>query len=221
MAAPLHRHTSAWSSRQALSTGVQPAETSTHLESAWRQALCTGVPPPETSTHIESASALHSSVEPQACSISRSFVAAPLQRHTHLQVHKCVAVSTLHRSATARDEHAPWVRLRLAPWSSRTLARSFGASSWRLRCKGTFACTCTSAWQQALCTGVPPPETSTHIESASALHRGVELQAWSTSRSFVVAAPLQRHTHLQVHKCVVLAASTLHRSATATDEHAP
>ena len=45
---------------------------------AWRQALSTGVRAAETSTHLESASAsLPRTVEhPQACSISRSLMAA-------------------------------------------------------------------------------------------------------------------------------------------------
>ena len=38
------------------------------------------------------------------------------------------AAATLHSSAKGRDEHAPWVRLHLAPWNSRKLAPLVGAS---------------------------------------------------------------------------------------------
>ena len=69
--------------------------------------------------------------QPQACSISRRtfMMAAPLQRQTPAGSLIVEAASTLRQSARGRDEHAPCVRLHLAPWSSRKLARSVGGAS--------------------------------------------------------------------------------------------
>ena len=57
--------------------------------------------------------------QPQACSISRSFMAAPLQRHTPSCRCLVLAAITLNSSANGRDERTPRVRRRLTLWSSR------------------------------------------------------------------------------------------------------
>ena len=60
--------------------------------------------------------------QPQACSTSRSFMAASVAKANTC---RCLitAASTLHHpSAGGRDHYTPRVRLHIAPWSSRTLA---------------------------------------------------------------------------------------------------
>ena len=98
--------------------------------------------------------------QPQACSISRRCMATsvncrgkPPAGAKRILV---VAASTLHQSASGRDEHAGGVRLRLASWSSRKLARSVGGA-WRrpLQRQTTYMYTCRSevrgSRRQALC----------------------------------------------------------------------
>ena len=70
-----------------------------------RQALCTRVPEAEMVTHPETLTPPRTVEQPQACSISQSFMAAPLHNK-----HSCTgawsgAASTLHPSAGGRDEH--------------------------------------------------------------------------------------------------------------------
>ena len=99
------------------------------------------------------------------------------------------AAATLHSSAKGRDEHAPWVRLHLAPWSSRRkLAPSVGASS-RLRCRPQSVQVLGRGGKHSP-TAVPEPETSTHRESLTRPRTVEHPQACSISRSFM-AAPLQ------------------------------
>ena len=87
---------------------------------AWiwrRQArLSTQVLEPETSTHLASVTTLHIVEQVQACSISRSFMAAPSQRANTCRCLGMAAstLTTLHPSARCRDEHAPCVRHRCA-----------------------------------------------------------------------------------------------------------
>ena len=147
-------------------------------------------------------------------------MAAPLQ--TTISAGAWSAASTLMPSANDSDEHAPCVRLHLAPCSTRKLAPSVRAS-WQLRCRPQSvqvrgrgskhshaeckrqrrartlrppplctvqhpqACSISEsfmaaplqttisagAWSrwQAICTRVPEADTSTHLASASALHR--------------------------------------------------
>ena len=57
------------------------------------------------STHLESAPPPRTVEQPQACSISRSFMAAPLQNT--LQVPSSGGKHSPNPSAAGRDEHAP------------------------------------------------------------------------------------------------------------------
>ena len=68
-------------------------------QQTWQRRAHTCSPPPPRTVD-----------KPQACSISRSVIAAPLHRHATYRCRcKCVvlAASTLRRSACSRDEHAP------------------------------------------------------------------------------------------------------------------
>ena len=91
-----------------------------------------GVPEPKRRARTLTAPPPHTVEQRQACSIRISFEVASVQRQSPLS--PAGAWSECRRR---RDEHAPCLRFHLAPWSSRTLARSVVAS-WRpRRCKGT------------------------------------------------------------------------------------
>ena len=79
-------------------------------------------------------------------------------------------------SAAAKNEHAAYACLRLAPCSSCKLARSVGASSWRLPLQRRTACRCrclvvaASTIQRS---EAAPAKTSKQLASASNSHFGV------------------------------------------------
>ena len=141
---------------------------------AWsrRQALPTRVSEAETSTHLDSTSSPRTVQQPQACSNSRSLMAAPSTQNT-LQVpgrggkHSTLECRRKRRACTIIEclcaSHGRTVRA-----GSRKLAPSVRAS-WQLcrrKIHRSFAC----AWsrRQALSTRVPEAETSTHLESLCA-----------------------------------------------------
>ena len=137
--------------------------------------------------------------QPQACSISRSFImAAPIQRPNHLQVlHLCskhTPPALLEAGTSTRLES-----ICRAPWSSRKLAPSVGASSWRLRCKGQTTSRCFIC---AASTLRPHCQRQRRAPTLSLPPIVEQPQACSISRSFIMAAPMQQPNHLQVlHLC--------------------
>ena len=104
---------------------------------SWRQALCT--------SKVGHAPCVCLRLAPWSSrKLARSVGGSwrlPLQRQRHLQV-QVAGLGGKHALSTSRDEHAPCVGLRFAPWSSRKLARSVGAS-WRLPLQKQTICRCT------------------------------------------------------------------------------
>ena len=124
--------------------------------------------------------------------------------------------SNLHPSAKGRHEHAPCVRLHLAPWSTRKLAPSVRAS-WRLRCRPQSLQVLGRGGKQSA-SECQEAKTSTHLESLSASHRGAAV-ASLLHQSELHGGSVADHNQC---RCVVAAASTLlHSSANGRDEHAP
>ena len=105
------------------------------------------------------------------------------------------AASNLHPSAKGRHEHAPCVRLHLAPCSTRKLAPSVRAS-WRLRCRPQPVQVLGRGGEQSA-SECQEAKTSTHLASASTSHRAAAVAS------------------------LVAAASTLMPSANDSDELAP
>ena len=76
--------------------------------------------------------------QPQACSTSRELHGGSVAKaNTPTGASWSGRQALSQPSPIGRDEHGPCVRLRLAPWSSRKLARPVGAPWW-LCCKGKY-----------------------------------------------------------------------------------
>ena len=152
---------------------LDPSELQGSSGAECKLALSTRVPSAQTSTHLESATALHRGAAASLlCSTSRSCMAAPLQSAHSAGAWSQRQASTLHPSAISTDEHAPRVRHRLAPWNSHKLALLDPSE---LHCGSGAECThcmCLVSAAEALSTRVPSAQMSTHLESATALHRG-------------------------------------------------
>jgi len=86
------------------------------------------------STHLQSASTSHRRAAARLLDQAKLHGGSIADR-THCRCLVAVAkVCALHLSVRCRVGHAPSVRIRLAPSSSRTFARPVGAS-WRLHCR--------------------------------------------------------------------------------------
>ena len=86
-----------------------------------------------------------------------------------------------------------------------TFSAGAGAWSWR---------------RQALSIRVPDTQTSTHLESASASHRGAAASLLLHHQSELHGGACADHIQCRCRCVVAAAASTLHPSAGHTDEHA-
>ena len=181
--------------------------------SAWRRALSTGVPAAETSTHLESASTLQSAAA--ASWLHQSELAWRL-RCKGKQTCVCRLPGGKHSPLECqRRAHT------LSPPSPRTEDQPQACSISRSLHGGSVARAnkpaCARAWRQALSAGLLSAETSTHLESATAMHLGAG--ASLLDQSELSWRLLCKGKQTCVCKCMV--ASTLHRSASGRDEHAP
>ena len=203
-----------------------------------RQALSTRVPEAETSTLLQTFE-LRTVEHPQACSISRSFIAAPLQ-------------STVQVRGRG-GKHSPPECRRQSRARTFRFPEPFCASHCRVAASllnighlhgGSVAEHSAGAWsrRQALYARVLEAATVTHLESkvqvrgCGGKHSQPECRRQSRARTFSPAAPRtfeQRQacsTSVGASwrlrgkakcRCVVAAASTLHPSAGGRDEHEP
>jgi len=185
MAAPVHRQVRARGGKQCVPE-CQRQRASTHLESAactfiapWSSRklaqsvgsscclLYTGKHLPEQACNL-SPPAHRTMEQPQACSISRSFMVAPV--HMQAPAGACSrwqAVFT--RVPASKCEHAPCVHLHIALCVCQTLARSVVASGWLL---------CKRKHQQVPARGgkhssseYKQQRASAHLEAACTSHR--------------------------------------------------